>query len=354
MALISCPECNKEISDTNSKCPFCGYVLKKDSKSKTLLIVIIILVVCLAAAAAAYVLVIKPNQLLQQAENLIARGKYSEADVVLTEVPDSEKKTTLVTQIVLYEAEQALDAGDYLLAEKKISMLPSDAIDAELLYEINTQQAAALLGQGRYIEADALYAELEQTEDIILLREKLFYESRVLNCSAILQDTLLYPETLVLEEVLLSTSDCLDEEQSNDTQKVYIPEEPTVLLHYCAQTRGGNMSDGFVRFLWEDNAYVEQISVDTLKTDDDEPWNYEYMDAEERMEYHEEQMEIATINLSLYLDNWFETYDMERLNAVIKAGYAEKVQLIPNNEVVPLPTPRIVDVTPKPTSTPKP
>lgn len=31
MALINCPECNKEISDTCDKCPHCGYVLKKTS-----------------------------------------------------------------------------------------------------------------------------------------------------------------------------------------------------------------------------------------------------------------------------------------------------------------------------------
>ena len=29
MALINCPECNKEISDTAPSCPNCGYVLKK-------------------------------------------------------------------------------------------------------------------------------------------------------------------------------------------------------------------------------------------------------------------------------------------------------------------------------------
>ena len=28
MALINCPECKKEISDTARKCPHCGYVVK--------------------------------------------------------------------------------------------------------------------------------------------------------------------------------------------------------------------------------------------------------------------------------------------------------------------------------------
>lgn len=354
MALINCPECKKEISDSNSKCPFCGYALKKDSKRRALIIVIIALVVCLAAGVAAYTLLIKPNQLLQQAENLIAREKFSEADVILTEVPDSKKKTALVTQIVLHEAEAALDAGDFVLAEKKLALLPPDAIDAELLYEINVQQATALLGQGRYIEADALYAELEQSEDIKQLREKLFYESRVLYCSAMLQDSLLFPETLVLEEALLHYSSSYDENQSDDTQKVYVYDEPTILLHYSAQSRGGSMVDGFVRFLWSDGAYEKQVKVDTLEYDDEVPWDYEYMDAEERVQYRAEQMEILEINISLYSGGWFETFDMERMNAVIKGGGAEAVQMISYNEIVAQPTPEITLITPEPTSTPNP
>lgn len=30
MALINCPECNKEISDTTKSCPHCGYSLKEE------------------------------------------------------------------------------------------------------------------------------------------------------------------------------------------------------------------------------------------------------------------------------------------------------------------------------------
>ena len=32
MALVICPECNKEISDSVKKCPHCGYKLKKEKK----------------------------------------------------------------------------------------------------------------------------------------------------------------------------------------------------------------------------------------------------------------------------------------------------------------------------------
>lgn len=42
MALINCPECNKEISDSSNTCIHCGYVLKQQKKKKSPLLVIII------------------------------------------------------------------------------------------------------------------------------------------------------------------------------------------------------------------------------------------------------------------------------------------------------------------------
>lgn len=46
MALIKCPECGKEISDTSKRCVHCGYKLKKlDYKDILVIIAIIILVI---------------------------------------------------------------------------------------------------------------------------------------------------------------------------------------------------------------------------------------------------------------------------------------------------------------------
>ena len=38
MALISCPECNREISDTVRKCPNCGYKIKNHRSPKNKII----------------------------------------------------------------------------------------------------------------------------------------------------------------------------------------------------------------------------------------------------------------------------------------------------------------------------
>ncbi len=49
MSLISCPECNKEISDTSSKCIHCGYQLKKKKPVKKIMAVTGSVIVILAA-----------------------------------------------------------------------------------------------------------------------------------------------------------------------------------------------------------------------------------------------------------------------------------------------------------------
>ncbi len=49
MSLISCPECNKEISDTSSKCIHCGYQLKKKKPVKKIMVVTGSVMVILAA-----------------------------------------------------------------------------------------------------------------------------------------------------------------------------------------------------------------------------------------------------------------------------------------------------------------
>lgn len=45
MALIKCPECDKDISDTIKKCPNCGYKLKKKINKKITYILVVIFII---------------------------------------------------------------------------------------------------------------------------------------------------------------------------------------------------------------------------------------------------------------------------------------------------------------------
>lgn len=397
MALIKCPECGKEISDSVKQCPHCGYEIKKQKSKKPVIAVIIIVIVVLAGGAASYLGYFRPNSIMNQAENLIDRGKYSDADVLLASVPSGNRKTELMIRINVGEAREALNSGDYTLAEKILADVPEDSIPQDLQYSIieqkvdaliredrydeadelfaalpqtdeiiekrntiNREAAEALLSTGQYIEAEERYARMEQTEDVIALRKSLFYESRVLQCSLMVKDTLIFPESMQVAEALLFTGGkTKNAALSNSETEIYDFDQPEILLHYRAQTRGGSITDGFVRFDWYDNAYRMNTSVDTLKSDSDSERErkIKYMDSDELSEYREEQLEISLIELMLMVstvETILEDEQLARVNQALQATPAKSVEFIPNNDIVPLPTPEAVAVTPAPTATPVP
>ena len=58
MALIKCPECGKEISDTVKKCPNCGYKNKKKLNRKKIVIICIISLVLLIGGCVSIITII--------------------------------------------------------------------------------------------------------------------------------------------------------------------------------------------------------------------------------------------------------------------------------------------------------
>lgn len=362
MALIHCPECGEEISDGVVACPHCGYILRKKrqnnkrkkKRSKTLLLTIVVLLLIIIAVIFSYFLYFKPNSVMNQAANLIARGKYYDADILLSSIPSSQRKEGLLAQICIAEAKEAISSGNFSLAEEKLKSISVKAITKELLEDLNKQKADALLGQGRYIEADQYYASLEQTEEIIELRKQLFYESRVLQCALRTKDNLIFPESMVVSEAICLYGDT-SKNKSLSTDEIQVNEynQPTIVLHYRAKTRGGSITDGFQRYIWDVNskAYEQNVSVDSLTTDETTPSYIEYYDAKERKEYFAEQLEISSMNLNLMLSRWEMSLDddqLHRVNMALQGTTARRVDFIPNNEIVPLPTPKAVQVTPKP------
>ena len=355
MALINCPECTKEISDSVVKCPHCGYTVKKNSKKPLILISVSVAVLALLIVLG-YFFIIKPQQAMNEASNLIERGKYSEADVILASVPNSPRKLELLGIINLNEAKQALANGNYMLAEEKLNQVPEGSVTKEILQQINEQKAKAMLGLGQYIEADALYAAQEQTEEVKELRKQLFYESRVLHCALQVKDTLLHPDSMILVEAIVLEGDFTkDELASTPETNTLLANQPTIVLHYQAKSKGGNMSTGYVRFVWKNDAYNMKTSVNSLKTDEKNPSYYDVMSSSEQLEYHLEQLEIAAINFDLILRTWeaqLQDDQLKRVNSALHGTSTKDQPFIPNNELMPLPSPKLEAVTPAPTTTP--
>ena len=353
MALINCPECGKEISDSVSNCPNCGYELKK--KKNKLVPIILIVIVLVIAGVLSYLFVLRPNSIMNQATNLIERGKLSDADVLLASLPSSARKEELLAQICIKEAQDAIKSGDLTTAENKLQNIAADKIPAELLNEIYEQKAILLLNQGKYLEADNYYATLEQTEEIVSLRRQLFYESRALHCALQTKNNLLFPESMQLSEIVMQSDGGFSKnyDKSTDAEEIHEYSQPAVLLHYRAQTRGGSITDSFQRYSWdvESNSYKQNISVDSLKTNDTTPYWVESAAAEERRRYHSEQLEIAVIGYDLYsgyFDLMFNDEQIERVNKALQGTASKESDFIPNNELFPMQTPQIIQVTPKP------
>ncbi len=98
MAIINCPECGKEISDTVSKCPNCGYSLKSKLPVKRIMIAIVIIITAIAIVGLGYKFLYKGKFEISQAKNTIELGssvdpitylEYNPTDIIEVTISDN-------------------------------------------------------------------------------------------------------------------------------------------------------------------------------------------------------------------------------------------------------------------------
>ena len=207
-------------------------------------------------------------------------------------------------------------------------------------------QANALLEAGDYIAADKMYARLGNSEENRQLREQLFYESRIVSAAKAVQDTLIFPDSLILSEVVIWEKEVVDDAASTDEQKVYVSTEPEILLHYLAQSKGGSMVDGYVRVNWENGAYTAGRSVEDLEMQNSLPWYIDSKDYAAQQKFWSEQVVKGRILDDLYSLRQIGSFDLERCNKVLKATLGKKTEIIPAGDLVVTPTPRTEKVEP--------
>ena len=189
---------------------------------------------------------------------------------------------------------------------------------------------------------------MSKSEENLLMREKLFYESRIVNAAKAVQETLIFPDSMVITDVLIWEDEVIDEKASTETQKTYINNEPEILLQYLAKTKGGSMTEGIVRVSWENDAYSAGTSVDDLEALDELPWYIDSDDYSAQMKFWSEQIVKGKIVEDIYSRPAIGVFDLERCNAVLSTTLGRKVEIIPTSTIIITPTPRIVTVTPKP------
>ena len=81
------------------------------------------------------------------------------------------------------------------------------------------EQAAEFLAKGDYVAADRLYARLPKTDENELIREQLYYESRIVAAAKAQQESLLFPDTMILSEVIVFEDFVIDETASTTPTK---------------------------------------------------------------------------------------------------------------------------------------
>ena len=168
MSLVSCPECNKEISNSATLCPYCGYPIKRSksikrlqsslekNKSRFITLGIIALVV-VALAILAWMVVpklIEKQELYATSIQLVEAGNPDDLDTAITIfkrlggfrdseklLANSEKAAKYYDAIAAYEkksfseaAELFRDLGDYEDSKKLAEQSLVDANDFENQY----------------------------------------------------------------------------------------------------------------------------------------------------------------------------------------------------------------------------
>lgn len=209
-------------------------------------------------------------------------------------------------------------------------------------------KASEFINQGNYIEADKLYAKLGSGEENSHLREQLYYESRILSAAKAAQENLLFPDSMILNEIVLFKDEIIDDTSSTETQQVYLENEPTILLHYLAKSKGGSMVDGFVLTSWKDGAYSTGRSVSDLDIEDTLPWYIDNKDYTAQSDFWAEQIVKGEIVKAIYSRQSIGSFDMDRVNTALSASLGKSTQIIPSGNIVVTGTPRIETVTPKP------
>lgn len=210
------------------------------------------------------------------------------------------------------------------------------------------EQAAELLSKGDYLEAERLYARLPRTEENNLLREQLYYESRIVAAAKANQKKLLFPDSMMISEAFIFETSGYDATASTETNEINSYTEPDIVLHYLAKSKGGSMVDGYVKCYWEDGIYKAAPSVPDLTLETSLPWYIDNTDYAEALDFWAEQNRKGFILDLLMTDNQIGVFDLDRCNSVLTASIGHDVKLIPAGNVVVTPTPYTVTVTPKP------
>ena len=278
MALIHCPECDKEISDQVRSCPHCGYPLKKREPWKIIVPIAAAAAVCVGGVAVYNHVVVEPRNTYNRAISLYDQGKYEEAARYFGEIPSYRDVAAYMEDIETnrkYEEAVGLnEEGRYEEADALFAQLPgfkdSDTYRKQIAEELAYKEAENLFAEGSYDEArqkledvsDAeraqeLSARILEVETACSEAEKLLDDGQYENALSALENVLDNPRAQTLQEEILAVQNActqaevyFDKGQYEQAREVLIPVAEYAQAARLLSTMDANEAG---------NAYIDQV-----------------------------------------------------------------------------------------------
>ena len=278
MALIHCPECDKEISDQVRSCPHCGYPLKKREPWKIIVPIAAAAAVCVGGVAVYNHVVVEPRNTYNRAISLYEQGKYEEAARYFGEIPSYRDVTAYMEDIETnrkYEEAVGLnEEGRYEEADALFAQLPgfkdSDTYRKQIAEELAYKEAENLFAEGSYDEArqkledvsDAeraqeLSARILEVETACSEAEKLLDDGQYENALSALENVLDNPRAQTLQEEIQAVQNActqaevyFDKGQYEQAREVLIPVAEYAQAARLLSTMDANEAG---------NAYIDQV-----------------------------------------------------------------------------------------------
>ena len=282
MALINCPECNKEISDKAMACIHCGLPLR---------------------------------------EPAIAVSNDTGSSVIesVTSLPiEAPRKKNMLKIIIPVIIVVMLVVGT-VAVYYWMNVAPQNKKNDDY------NSAISLLERGKYEESMGLLDNLRDFKDVNIIQEQIKYESIAYVCINDLKSNLKAPDSYTPYEILFFLLDqAIIDKNTIIAKFVYLgllnkTEKPLCVMHYGAQNGIGGITTRYALFLYseEDSAYSLLGTCGSLDEQD-------FSDDGDVLEY----VTMMTINALLESGVEVGSIDMSRLKTVLKNDAYSTIKII--------------------------
>ncbi len=176
MALVKCPECGHDVSNTAKRCPNCGFKLPKPQKSleekkkaRLLTVILVISGIILASAAVGgflgYKYYLRPMNIYKDAVAYEEAGNYDAAIENYSSIEDFKDSSDRIRGCIYRKGTAFLNEGAYEEAKEIFEDLGNYSDSENLSKECDYRKAENLLDEADYDGAISLFSSISDYAD---------------------------------------------------------------------------------------------------------------------------------------------------------------------------------------------